>query len=307
MNYKKYLKGKVILITGGTGSFGTTVMKRLLTLEPKRIIIFSRDEKKQEDMRNTYKSNLLHYVIGDVRDINSVDQAMQGVDYVFHAAALKQVPSCELFPIESFKTNTMGSYNVMIYAAKHNVKRVVILTTDKAVYPINAMGMSKAMMEKLMVACSKNFKTIYCGVRYGNVLYSRGSVIPYFVSLVKKNEPLQVTNLNMTRFLLSLDDAVELVFETLVGGKTGEIYVRKSPACTMETLAKAICELFQYDKGYVEVGVRPGEKMHETLIASEDKPLTSENTRRLNIKETIELLLTLPEIQEERRIYEANR
>lgn len=304
MNYKKYFKNKVVLITGGTGSFGVTVVKRLLAFEPKKIIIFSRDEKKQEDMRNTYKSPFLHYIIGDIRDEQAVDRAMEGVDFVFHAAALKQVPSCEVFPIEAYKTNTMGGWNVMVSAARHNVKRVVILTTDKAVYPINAMGMSKAMMEKLMVACSKNFETIYCGVRYGNVLYSRGSVIPYFVSLIKKNEPLQVTNLQMTRFLLTLEDAVELVLETLVYGRSGEIYVRRSPACTMETLAKAMCELFGHNKGYVEVGIREGEKMHETLIASEDVPLTSENTRRLTVDETKNLLLTLPEIYEERRKYE---
>ena len=304
MNYKKYFKGKVILITGGTGSFGNAVVKRLIKLQPKRIIIFSRDEKKQEDMRNTYKSKLIHYVIGDVRDIYSVDQAMKDVDYVFHAAALKQVPSCEVYPIEAVKTNTIGSYNVMIFAAKNHVKRVVVLTTDKAVYPINVMGMSKALMEKLMISCSQNFKTVYCGVRYGNVLYSRGSVIPYFVSLIKKGEKLRVTDAKMTRFLLSLEDAVELVLESLIKGKTGKVYVRKSPACTMETLAKAMCEIFHYQKGYVEVGVRDGEKMHETLIASENKPLTSENTRRLNVEETKQLLLTLPEIQEERRMYE---
>ena len=306
MNYKKYLKGKVILITGGTGSFGTTVVKRLLTLEPKKIIIFSRDEKKQEDMRNTYKSPLLYYIIGDIRDEQAIDRAMEGVDYVFHAAALKQVPSCEVYPLEAIKTNTIGAWNVMFYAAKNNVKRVVILTTDKAVYPINAMGISKAMMEKLMISCSKDFKTIYCGVRYGNVLYSRGSVIPYFVSLIKKGEPLRVTNLKMTRFLLPLEDAVELVLETLINGKTGQIYVRNSPACTMETLAKAMCELFKYDKGYKEIGARDGEKTHETLIASERVPLTSENTERLDVEQTKQLLLTLPEIQEERRIYEAN-
>jgi len=299
--FKKYLKNKTILITGGTGSFGNTVVKKLLPLKPKKIIIFSRDELKQENMRNYYSNPLLHFVIGDIRDRDSLNKAMQGVDYVFHAAAYKQVPMCEIYPLEAVKTNTIGGSNVIYASIKANVKRVVVLTTDKAVYPINAMGMSKALMEKIMISESKNTKTILCGVRYGNVLYSRGSVVPYFVSLIKQNKPLQITNPDMTRFLLTLNDAVNLVLETLASGKKGQIYVRRSPACTIETLAKAICELFNYKKGYKIVGIRTGEKIHETLIASEEKPFTSENAKRLTIQETKELLLTLPEIQEELR------
>lgn len=295
------LVGKTIAVTGGTGSFGNAVIDKLLPFCP-NIIVFSRDEKKQEDMRNKYKTPYISYVIGDIRDRDSLDKAMRGVDYIFHAAALKQVPSCEDNPLEAIKTNILGGNNVIQSAIENKVERVVVLTTDKAVYPINAMGMSKALMEKIMQV-SSNEHTTFCGVRYGNVLYSRGSVVPYFVSLIQKNEPLRVTNLQMTRFLLTLSDAVDLVLETMDHGESGKIYVRKSPACTMETLAKAMCELFNYKKGYVEIGVRSGEKMHETLIADEDNPLTSQNTRRLSIKETKELLLTLPEIQEERRRY----
>jgi UDP-glucose 4-epimerase len=293
----EYLKGKVILITGGTGSFGNAVVKRLLGLKLKKIIIFSRDELKQELMRNEYSSPLLEFVIGDIRDIDSVESAMKGVDYVFHAAALKQVPACEIFPMQAIKTNILGSQNVMISAIRNKVKRVVVLTTDKAVYPINTMGMTKALMEKLMISYSKVSSTIFCGVRYGNVLYSRGSVIPYFISLIKQGKPLEVTNLDMTRFLLKLDDAIDLVLETLVAGKRGEIYVRKSPACTMQTLAKALIKIFKYKNKYKIVGSRIGEKIHETLIESEYKPFTSENTRRLNVQETEKLLLTLPEIK----------
>lgn len=293
------IKGKIILVTGGTGSFGNAVIKKLLPLKPRKIIVFSRDELKQEIMRNTYLSPLLHFVIGDIRDRSSLDSAMSGVDYVFHSAAFKQVPMCEIYPLEAVKTNIIGGANVIESAIAHNVKRVVILTTDKAVYPINAMGISKAMMEKIMVSQAFSSKTILCGVRYGNVLYSRGSVIPYFVSLIKKNEPLQITNPEMTRFLLSLPDAVDLVLETLVSGKRGKIYVRKSPACTIETLAQALCEIFNHKKGFKVVGVRVGEKIHETLIADEDKPFTSEHTKRLDVEETKALLLTLPEIQAE--------
>lgn len=296
------LKGKTILITGGTGSFGNTVVKRLISLKPKKIIIFSRDELKQEIMRKTYNNSILEFVIGDIRDRESIDKAMEGVDYVFHAAAFKQVPMCEIFPMEAIKTNILGGANVIESAIEHNVKRVVVLTTDKAVYPINAMGMSKALMEKIMI--SYKSKTILCGVRYGNVLYSRGSVLPYFVSLIKQNKPLRVTDPNMTRFLLTLNDATDLVLETLENGKNGQIYVRRSPACTMGVLTLAMCEIFNHDKGYEVVGMRTGEKIHETLIADEYNPFTSENTRRLNIEETKKLLLSLPEIQEERRDFE---
>jgi len=293
------MKNKTILITGGTGSFGNALTDRLLPLHPKKVVIFSRDEKKQDDMRKKYQSKLLDFIIGDVRDKSTVDGAMVGVDYVFHAAALKQVPTCELFPLEAVKTNTIGSANVIQSAIEHKVKRLVILSTDKAVYPINAMGMSKGLMEKIMIAYSKNKDTVLCGVRYGNVLFSRGSVIPYFISLIKKGEPLRVTNPEMTRFLLPLDDAISLVLETMAHGKRGEVYVRRSPACTIETLAKAICEMFHYDKGYVITGMRTGEKIHETLVATEGNPFTSENTKRLGVKETKELLLTVPEIREE--------
>jgi len=296
--YKKHLKNKVILITGGTGSFGNAVTERLLPLNLKKIIIFSRDELKQEVMRNHYESKLLHFAIGDIRDKDSIDKAMLGVDYVFHAAALKQVPAGEIYPMEYIKTNILGSDNVFTSAIKHKVKRVVILSTDKAVYPINAMGMSKALMEKIMVAYSDKSDTIFCGVRYGNVLYSRGSVVPYFVSLIKKNKPLQITNPDMTRFLLTLSDAVDLVLETLVSGQRGQMYVRRSPACTVKTLAEALCEIYKYKEGFKVVGIRIGEKIHETLIASEDQePFTSENTTRLNVEETKQLLLTLSEIQ----------
>lgn len=298
------IKGKTILITGGTGSFGHAVVDKLLPLHPKRIIIFSRDELKQEVMRNTYNNKTLHFVIGDIRDFESIYSAMSGVDYVFHAAAYKQVPMCEIYPMEAIKTNVLGSNNVFKAATRHNVKRVVILTTDKAVYPINAMGMSKALMEKLMEAYSKDNTTIFCGVRYGNVLYSRGSVLPFFVSLIKKHKALQITHPDMTRFLLTLSDAADLVLETLANGKVGEIRNRRSPACTMLTLAQAISEIFDVPNIFKIVGIRDGEKMHETLIASETLPFTSENTTRLNVEETKALLLQVPEIEEERRDFE---
>jgi UDP-N-acetylglucosamine 4,6-dehydratase len=332
------LKNKIILITGGTGSFGNAVTDRLLPLKPKRIIIFSRDEKKQDDMRNLYNSPLLKFVIGDVRDRESVERVMQGVDYVFHAAALKQVPACEFFPIEAVKTNVLGASNVINAAIKCKVKRLVILSTDKAVYPINAMGMSKALMEKTMIAASKESKTtILCGTRYGNVMYSRGSVLPYFMALIKKGEPLRITHPQMTRFLLSLEDAVDLVLYALSEGGNGYMYIRKAPSCTIETLAKAMCELFDHRQGYIEVGVRAGEKTNETLVSAEelirakdqgeyyavppesqqldyDKYLlaakkedhsetpvsyTSANTQILDVEETKQLLLKLPEIDKE--------
>ena len=289
------IKGKTVMVVGGTGSFGNAVIKKLLPLKPKKIIVFSRDELKQELMRNNYP--MLDFVIGDIRDKSSLDACMTGVDYVFHAAAFKQVPMCEIFPMEAVKTNILGGANVIQSAIEHGVKRVVILTTDKAVYPINAMGISKAMMEKIMFSEAFKHKTILCGVRYGNVMYSRGSVIPFFVSLIKKNKPLEITNPEMTRFLLTLDDACDLVLEALTSGERGKIYVRKSPACTIDTLAEAMCQIFNHDKGFKVVGTRVGEKIHETLIAG-DEPFTSENTRRLNVEETKALLLTLPEIKD---------
>jgi len=341
-NFKEKINDKAILITGGTGSFGNTVIGFLLKYNPKRITIFSRDEKKQFDMRNKYSSSLLKFVIGDVRDKESMGTVMDGIDYVFHAAALKQVPACEFFPIEAVKTNILGAHNVIESALKYRVKRLVILSTDKAVYPINAMGMTKALMEKVMIAQArranetKNNDTILCGVRYGNVIYSRGSVLPYFIHQIKQNKELTVTNAEMTRFLLPLVSAVDLVFHAMTRGENGDMYVRKAPAATMSTIASAVCELFSHKKGYKEVGIRAGEKMHETLISQEEllraenqgdyyripsesqgldynqyflkgkKPTgnkflsyTSENTKRLNLEETIALLKTIPEIQEE--------
>lgn len=290
------LKNKTILITGGTGSFGNALTERLLRLRPKKIIIFSRDEKKQSDMRNKFKSDLLWFVIGDVRDREALDNAMIGVDYVFHAAALKQVPACEFWPMEAVKTNVLGGNNVIQSAIAHKVKKVVVLSSDKAVYPINAYGMSKALMEKIMIA-SSNTKTILCGVRYGNVIYSRGSVIPFFVSLIKEGKPLLITDPKMTRFLFPLSDAIDLVLDTLVYGKSGQMYIRRSPACTIMILAEAIAELFKVPLRFEIIGPRIGEKIHETLIEG----FTSENTKQLNVKEVEKLLLTTPEIGEELR------
>jgi UDP-glucose 4-epimerase len=289
------IKNKTILITGGTGSFGNALTDKLLELKPKKVIIFSRDEKKQSDMRNKYKSDKIYFVIGDVRDKDAVENAMVGVDYVFHAAALKQVPACEFWPMEAVKTNVLGGNNVIQSAIKNRVKKVVVLSTDKAVYPINAYGMSKALMEKIMMVSSTT-ETKVCGVRYGNVIYSRGSVVPFFVSLIKEGKPLKITNPEMTRFLFSLKDAVNLVLETLVKGRCGQIYIRKTPACTVMTLATAISEIFKTPLKYEIVGERVGEKLHETLIEG----YTSENAPRLDVAQTAELLLTIPEIIKER-------
>lgn len=300
---EKLMDDKTVFITGGTGSFGNAVVKRLFPLNPNKIIIFSRDELKQEIMRNEYNDPRLTFIIGDIRDKESIDNAIESTrpDYIFHAAALKQVPAGELFPMEYIKTNILGSENVFSSAVKHGVERVVILSTDKAVYPINVMGMTKALMEKLMINYSQRARnTIFCGVRYGNVLYSRGSVVPYFISLIKKGETLKVTNPDMTRFLLTLNDAVDLVLETLVSGENGKMYIKRAPACTMDILAKAVCQIFHYNPGAKIVGMRTGEKIHETLEAEEGKkPFTSENTKRLDIGETKQLLLSLPEIQKE--------
>jgi len=289
------IKNKVVMITGGTGSFGNALTDRLLTLKPKRIVIFSRDEKKQSDMRNKYNNPLLYFVIGDIRDKQSVDSVMGGVDYVFHAAALKQVPACEYWPLEAVKTNVLGGANVMQSAIEHKVKKVVILSTDKAVYPINAYGMTKGLMEKLMVAYSKNTKTVLCGVRYGNVMYSRGSVIPFFISLIKQNKPLEITDPDMTRFLFPLSSAVDLVLKTLKTGETGKMYIKKSPACTVRVLGEALSLVFHVPFRYKIVGLRIGEKMHETLIEG----YTSENAPQLNVQQVKKLLLTLPEIREQ--------
>lgn len=341
--FKEKIKDSTILITGGTGSFGSTMLRELLELSPKEIIIFSRDELKQFEMRNIYNSKLLRFVIGDVRDKDSVNKVMKGVDFVFSAAALKQVPTCEFFPMEAIKTNTIGSYNVISAAIANNVKRVVILSTDKAVYPINAMGMSKALMEKIMMASARELnhigsETVLCGVRYGNVLYSRGSVIPYFIDLIKQKKKIRITDPKMTRFLLPLKYSVGLVLHALSGGENGNMYVKKSPAADIATLAKAVCAIFEYKEEFEIVGVRAGEKIHETLIAKEEwvrvkdqgdfycipqetsnldydkyfikgredvekEGYTSENTKRLNPEETKDLLLTLPEIQVELKTF----
>jgi UDP-glucose 4-epimerase len=335
------LKGSSILITGGTGSFGNSFLQYVLTMDPRHILIFSRDEEKQFHMRNAYDDGRIKFIIGDVRDYTHVLQTLTTykVDYIFHAAALKQVPTCEFFPLEAIKTNSMGAEHVIQAAINTGVKKVVILSTDKAVYPINAMGMSKALMEKIMMAHARNvddrkLTTTLCGVRYGNVMYSRGSVIPYFISQIQSGKKLTVTNRHMTRFLLSLPSAVDLVNHALLHGKNGSLYVRKAPACTMETLAQALCELFNYTKGYREVVVRAGEKIHETLMTEHERsrsqetasyfeiPLesqhmdydqyfyhgtkrlklpdayTSANTKQLTIQETMRLLRTLPEIKQ---------
>lgn len=339
---KNILKNKRILITGGTGSFGSTMTKALLEQDPEEIIIFSRDELKQFEMRNHFNDEHLTFIIGDIRDYNTIYKALSGVDYVFHAAALKQVPTAEFFPMEAVKTNILGGDNVMNAAISQNVRKVVFLSTDKAVYPINAMGLSKALMEKTMISLAREidneeWKTKLCGVRYGNVMYSRGSVIPFFISLIKQGKPLLITDPVMTRFLLPLRDSVKLVLHALNDGNNGSIYVKKAPAATIETTADALCELFNYDISKRKiVGVRAGEKMHETLISREEwqrvkdqedfyqiptetkdldydkyftvgkkktkndkEGYTSENTKQLSVNQTKNLLLSLPEIQQE--------
>jgi UDP-N-acetylglucosamine 4,6-dehydratase/5-epimerase len=333
-------KDKTLLITGGTGSFGNAVMKRFLEkdIDIKEIRIFSRDEKKQDDMRNKYKDDRLKFYLGDVRDMASVKSAMYGVDYVFHAAALKQVPSCEFFPIEAVKTNVIGTDNVLTAAIEIGVKKVICLSTDKAAYPINAMGISKAMMEKVFVAKSRVAdpeKTLICGTRYGNVMASRGSVIPLFVGQIKSGKPLTVTDPNMTRFLMSLEEAVELVIFAYENAAAGDIMVQKAPASTIGMLAKAVKELFGADNPIHTIGTRHGEKLCETLLTKEEyivaedlgvfyrvpadkrdlnyekyftegdqrlevaEEYNSENTERLNIEQVKEKLLNLEYIQDE--------
>lgn len=329
---------KILLITGGTGSFGNAVMKRFLHSDVKEIRIFSRDEKKQDDMRKQFKDDKLKFYLGDVRDLASVKNAMHGVDYVFHAAALKQVPSCEFFPLEAVKTNVIGTDNVLTGAVEMGVKRVICLSTDKAAYPINAMGISKAMMEKVLVAKSKTVdseRTLICGTRYGNVMASRGSVIPLFVNQIKSGQPLTLTDPNMTRFMMSLEEAVELVVFAFNNAEAGDIMVQKAPACTIGDLAQAIKELFNADTEIKYIGTRHGEKLYETLLTKEehicaqdmggfyrvpadnrdlnyDKYFTegneelqkiedynSHNTYRLNVEEIKEKLLQLDYIQDE--------
>jgi UDP-N-acetylglucosamine 4,6-dehydratase/5-epimerase len=266
-------KNKTLLITGGTGSFGNAVMKRFLNTDIKEIRIFSRDEKKQDDMRKVYKNEKLKFYIGDVRDLSSVKNAMHGVDYIFHAAALKQVPSCEFFPLEAVKTNVIGTENVLNGAIESGVKKVICLSTDKAAYPINAMGISKAMMEKVFVAKAKTVdpeRTLICGTRYGNVMASRGSVIPLFIEQIKSGQPLTVTDPNMTRFLMSLEEAVELVVFAFENAEAGDIMVQKSPASTIGELAQALKELFNVNNEIKVIGTRHGEKLYETLLTREE-------------------------------------
>lgn len=331
------LYGKTILITGGTGSFGSTVLATLLSLAPAKIIVFSRDEKKQFDLRTEISDPRLEFRIGDVRDRDSLDKAMRRVDLVFHAAALKQVPSGEFFPLELVKTNILGSSNVIDSAIEAGVERVVVLSTDKAVYPINAMGLTKALMEKLMMADARviRTKTILCGVRYGNVLYTRGSVIPLFVEQLKAHKPLTLTHPEMTRFLLPLSQSVDLVLYALANGQPGDLFVRKAPAATMSTIAMALQRVFAVQCEVSVIGIRGGEKMHETLVSTEelaraedlgkyyrilpeargldyeryftsgseqymaDGGYTSLNTERLSVDETVKLLESLPEVQKE--------
>jgi UDP-glucose 4-epimerase len=335
---KSIFDDKILLITGGTGSFGNAVLKRFLQTEIREIRIFSRDEKKQDDMRQFYNNSKIKYYIGDVRNYDSINSAMKGVDYVFQAAALKQVPSCEFFPVEAVRTNVLGCENVLNAAIENKVGRVIILSTDKAVYPINAMGMSKALSEKVMVAKSRNLNgsgIVFCGTRYGNVMASRGSVIPLFVDQIKKGNPLTVTDPNMTRYMMTLDDAVDLVLFAFQNGNPGDIFVQKSPAATIEVLAKALLELYKVKNQIKIIGTRHGEKLYETLVNREEmvkaedlgnyyripadtrdlnynrffiegeaqisqmEEYNSHNTIRLNIEETKQLLLKLDFIQED--------
>ena len=332
-------ENKVVLITGGTGSFGRATARHLLARDCRELRIYSRDEAKQDAMRHEFHDRRLRFYVGDVRDRVALDDAMKGVDFVFHAAALKQVPSCEFFPIEAIKTNVQGSDNVLDAGIAHGVERIVCLSTDKAVEPVNAMGMTKALMEKLVQARARRLENrppVICCVRYGNVMYSRGSVIPLFVQQARRGETITMTSGDMTRFLLSLSDAVGLVEVALSRGRSGDVLVRKSPACTVEALAEAIKRLFRSDSPIETIGVRHGEKIHETLItfrdmavavdlgdyyrvpvdhrdlsyweqhsddgnmaALEREAFTSASTRQLDVDEVVDLLLTLPEIRRE--------
>ncbi|MGE7689360.1 polysaccharide biosynthesis protein [Lysinibacillus sp. NPDC097214] len=340
-------KDKILLITGGTGSFGNAVMKRFLNTDIKEIRIFSRDEKKQDDMRKVYKNEKLKFYIGDVRDVSSLKNAMHGVDYIFHAAALKQVPSCEFFPLEAVKTNVIGTDNVLTVAIESGVRKVICLSTDKAAYPINAMGISKAMMEKVIVAKAKTVdpkRTLICGTRYGNVMASRGSVIPLFIDQIKNGQALTITDPQMTRFLMSLEEAVELVLFAFEHADAGDIMVQKSPASTVWDLAHAIREIFNADNNIDIIGTRHGEKLYETLLTREENMVAqdlgrfyrvpvdtrdlnyekyfvegnqklsiqeeynSHNTEMLNIQQIKERLLNLDFIQEELKgwVYDEN-
>lgn len=332
-------KNKILMITGGTGSFGNAVLNHFLDSDIKEIRIFSRDEKKQEDMRIEYKNDKLNFIVGDIRDFDSINNAMRDVDFVFHAAALKQVPSCEFYPMQAIKTNLLGAENVLEAAAHNNVKKVVVLSTDKAVYPINTMGMSKAMMEKLAISKARDSRVqknggVICATRYGNVMASRGSIIPLFIKQIKEGKPLTITDTRMTRFMMSLKDSVNLVLFAFENAEPGDIFVQKSPAATVETLAEALKELFNADNEIQIIGVRHGEKMYESLCGKEEmakavdmekfyrvpadfrdlnytkyvqedghelstEEYNSDNTKRLNTDELKELLLTIDYVQDE--------
>lgn len=275
---------RILLITGGTGSFGTAILKRFIDSDLREIRIFSRDEKKQDDLRGRFKDPKIRFYLGDVRDERSVHGAMEGVDFVFHAAALKQVPSCEFFPMQAFKTNVLGTENVLDSAIQHKVKNVVVLSTDKAVYPINAMGLSKAMMEKVMIAKSlQNRETQISATRYGNVIASRGSVVPLFISQILEKKPITITNSNMTRYMMTLDEAVDLVLYAFNHGQSGDIFVQKSPAATVEVLAKALLELHASKVPIQTIGVRHGEKLFETLVNREEMARAEEMDRYYRI------------------------
>lgn len=330
--------GKTLMITGGTGSFGKTVLNRFLSTDIERIVIFSRDEKKQEDLRVRLQNNKVSFVLGDVRNFDSINEAMKGVDYVFHAAALKQVPSCEFFPMEAVKTNVIGTENVSRAAIRNHVDRMVLLSTDKAVYPINAMGISKAMAEKVLIARSRSVPsggTVLCATRYGNVMASRGSVIPLFVEKIKAGMPLRVTDPKMTRFMMSLEESVDLVLTAFHEGSQGDVFVQKAPACSLQVLSEALKKLFDSIVPIEIMGTRHGEKLFETLVSREEMSkaeeirqyyrvpadnrdlnyelfiteglaevnevddYTSHNTHQLSVDQTIEMLLTLPFINEQ--------
>ena len=330
------LDGKTLLITGGTGSFGNTVLRRFLETDVKQIIVFSRDEKKQEDMRIKLRNDKVRFIIGDTRNADSINLAMRGVDYAFHAAALKQVPSCEFHPMEAVRTNVIGTENVINATLLNGVQRLVLLSTDKAVYPINAMGLSKAMAEKVLVARSRTMgrnDPVLCATRYGNVMASRGSVIPLFIERIKAGQELGITDPSMTRFLMSLEESVDLVLHAFTHGAQGDIFVQKAPACTIADLATALCELFEVPENIRIIGTRHGEKLYESLVSreemakaddmgrywrvpadnrdlnyevfiSEGSPqanlvddYTSHNTQRLTVAEVKQTLLTLPYVQ----------